>query len=77
VVNGENATAGIGVSDEDARAILAAGADAITGGNHSFEKRDFWPVLADNPAVLRPMNFPEAQDAAPPSSRRRASGSPS
>lgn len=60
VVNGENATAGIGVSDEDARAILAAGADAITGGNHSFEKRDLWPVLADNPAVLRPINFPEA-----------------
>jgi len=58
VVNGENATQGIGLSPEDAETLFAAGADAITGGNHSFEKRDFWPLLESNPAVLRPANFP-------------------
>lgn len=58
VINGENATGGIGLSSGDAEAILAAGADVITGGNHSFEKRDHWPVLDVNPAVLRPANFP-------------------
>lgn len=58
VVNGENATAGIGLSPEDADLLAAAGANAVTGGNHSFEKRDFWPLLDSNPAVLRPANFP-------------------
>lgn len=58
VINGENASAGIGLSPEDAAIIFAAGADAITGGNHSFEKRDFWPLLDADPRVLRPANFP-------------------
>jgi len=60
VINGENATAGIGISEADVRLILAAGADVITGGNHTFEKRDFWPVLDAFPEVLRPANYPEA-----------------
>ena len=60
VINGENATAGIGVAEADVRLILAAGADVITGGNHSFEKRDFWPALDAFPELLRPANYPEA-----------------
>jgi 2',3'-cyclic-nucleotide 2'-phosphodiesterase len=59
VINGENASLGIGVSEQDALAILAAGADVITGGNHTFEKRDFWPVLSSVPELLRPANYPE------------------
>lgn len=58
IINGENASSGIGVSDDDARAILAAGADVITGGNHTFEKRDYWPVLSAMPELLRPANYP-------------------
>lgn len=59
VINGENATGGVGLSLEDARSILAAGADVITGGNHTFEKRDYWEVLEILPEVLRPANYPE------------------
>jgi 2',3'-cyclic-nucleotide 2'-phosphodiesterase len=58
VINGENASSGIGISAEDAQAVFAAGADVITGGNHSFEKRDFWPVLDSMDRLLRPANFP-------------------
>jgi calcineurin-like phosphoesterase len=65
VINGENATSGIGLSEADARALLAAGADAITGGNHSFEKRDFWPVLESLPQALRPANFPPNPSPSP------------
>ncbi len=66
-MNGENATLGIGLSGDDAKALFAAGVDVITGGNHSFEKRDFWPVLDELPSVLRPANFPrlEGQFALP------------
>lgn len=59
VINGENASGGIGLSEEDAHRILAAGADVITGGNHTFEKRDYWPALSEIPQMLRPANFPE------------------
>ena len=62
VINGENASGGIGLSADDASAIIGAGADVITGGNHTFEKRDYWPVLAENPAVLRPENYPSDGD---------------
>lgn len=58
VINGENASQGTGLSEKDAQAIFAAGADVITGGNHTFEKRDFWPVFDIFPRVIRPANFP-------------------
>jgi metallophosphoesterase (TIGR00282 family) len=58
VVNGENAAAGFGLTAETLDRILAAGADAVTGGNHIWEKRDFWPVLDSDKPVLRPANYP-------------------
>ncbi|WP_255944729.1 YmdB family metallophosphoesterase [Brucepastera parasyntrophica] len=59
IINGENATGGTGISASDTQKLFAAGADVITGGNHSFEKREFWNVFTDFPRVLRPANFPE------------------
>jgi hypothetical protein len=58
VANGENAAAGFGLSAETAAAIMAAGVDVITSGNHVWQKRDFWPVLEAEPRVLRPANYP-------------------
>jgi metallophosphoesterase (TIGR00282 family) len=58
VVNGENAAAGFGLTREALDRILAAGADAVSGGNHTWEKRDFWPVLDSGKPVLRPANYP-------------------
>jgi 2',3'-cyclic-nucleotide 2'-phosphodiesterase len=58
VINGENASGGTGMSASDAESVLAAGADAITGGNHTFEKRDFWGALDSIPQMLRPANYP-------------------
>ncbi len=40
VVNGENATSGHGLSPDHARALLAAGADCITLGDHAFDQKD-------------------------------------
>jgi len=59
VVNGENAADGFGLTAETLDRILAAGADAVTGGNHIWEKREFWKVLAKREKpVLRPANYP-------------------
>lgn len=56
VVNGENA-AMIGLFPEQADAILAAGADVITLGNHAFGKGKLYRYLDENPYILRPANF--------------------
>jgi metallophosphoesterase (TIGR00282 family) len=61
IVNGENAAAGFGLTVETLDRILAAGADVVTGGNHIWEKRDFWPVLEEAAKpVIRPANYPAA-----------------
>ena len=56
VVNGENA-AGIGVLPWQAQAILDAGADVVTLGNHTWGKLKIHDFLDDCRACLRPANF--------------------
>jgi metallophosphoesterase (TIGR00282 family) len=58
VVNGENSSGGFGITNETLKRIFDAGADVVTGGNHTWEKRDFWPVLDTEPRALRPANYP-------------------
>ncbi len=61
VVNGENATSGVGLSGAHAKALLEAGADVITLGDHAFDQKDMLQFIATEPRVLRPLNF--AKDA--------------
>ena len=58
VVNGENASHGFGLAPEMAQALFAAGADVITLGNHSWDRRELIPYIAQEPRVVRPLNFP-------------------
>ncbi|MDR2485090.1 MAG: YmdB family metallophosphoesterase [Treponema sp.] len=58
-VNGENAADGFGMTEAVLGRILAAGADTVTSGNHVWEKREFWPILEQEPRILRPANYPE------------------
>jgi metallophosphoesterase (TIGR00282 family) len=69
VVNGENALGGFGLSAETLDRILAAGADVVTGGNHIWEKREFWPVMDSGKPVLRPANYPGGGNRAVPGRR--------
>ncbi|MCC7321525.1 MAG: YmdB family metallophosphoesterase [Rubellimicrobium sp.] len=57
VVNGENASAGMGLGAEHARALLAAGADAITLGDHAFDQKEMLSFIETEPRILRPMNY--------------------
>ena len=56
IVNGENAAV-VGITPEQAEEIFDAGADVITLGNHSFNKREIIPYLEDNGRILRPANY--------------------
>ena len=58
VANGENATDIHGVSAPDAEAILSAGVDLITLGNHTYGRRDICSLLGDSNSIIRPANYP-------------------
>ena len=60
VVNGENATAGAGLSAAHAKLLLQAGADCITLGDHAFDQRDMIQFIESEPRILRPLNFAKA-----------------
>lgn len=58
IVNGENSADGNGITPVSAGHIFDAGADVITGGNHTFRRREFYDMLEENPFLLRPANLP-------------------
>jgi len=57
VVNGENAADGAGITPRIADRLLAAGADVITLGNHTWRRPEIGPYLADSERVIRPANM--------------------
>jgi metallophosphoesterase (TIGR00282 family) len=58
VVNGENAAHGFGITEEMFLGFLAAGADVVTLGNHSFDQREALIFIERHPNLLRPVNWP-------------------
>jgi metallophosphoesterase (TIGR00282 family) len=57
IVNAENAADGRGLTPKLAERILAAGADVITLGNHTWARKELGPYLAGTDRVLRPANL--------------------
>ena len=57
VVNGENATSGAGLSAAHAKALLDAGADCLTLGDHAFDQKDMLQFIEGEPRIVRPVNF--------------------
>jgi 2',3'-cyclic-nucleotide 2'-phosphodiesterase len=58
VINGENAAGGFGITEAICDEVLAAGADAITLGNHSWDQREALVFIERQPRLLRPLNYP-------------------
>ncbi len=57
IINAENASHGFGVSVKNAKELFAMGIDMMTGGNHSWDKKDILPLM-DTLPILRPLNYP-------------------
>ena len=55
--NGENVAGGMGLTPSTADALLGAGVDVITSGNHIWDKREIYPYLESSERVLRPHNY--------------------
>lgn len=58
IANGENAAAGFGITPDLAEDLFSYGVDVITGGNHSWDKKEIFGYIAEQPRLLRPINFP-------------------
>ena len=60
IVNGENIADGVGITPKLAERLLAAGADAITLGNHTWRRVEIASYLGTTDHVLRPANLAAA-----------------
>lgn len=59
VVNGENAAGGKGINEKTYREMMECGAQVITMGNHTWDKREIFEFIDDAPKLVRPANFPD------------------
>ncbi|PZR88639.1 MAG: TIGR00282 family metallophosphoesterase [Stutzerimonas stutzeri] len=58
VINGENAAGGFGITEAICDETLAAGADVVTLGNHSWDQREAMVFIERQPRLIRPANYP-------------------
>ncbi len=58
IANAENSAGGFGITPLIAEELLALGLDVLTGGNHSFDKREIFDYMEHQPRLLRPANYP-------------------
>lgn len=63
IANGENTTAGNGLSAKHAKFLKDAGIDILTSGNHIFSRLDWTEVLSKHDYILRPHNMAPDEDA--------------
>ena len=57
-VNGENAAGGFGITEAIYQEFVDAGADAVTGGNHSWDQKEALVFIERAPKLMRPINYP-------------------
>ncbi|WP_455128996.1 TIGR00282 family metallophosphoesterase [Pseudoramibacter alactolyticus] len=59
VVNGENASGGNGLTEKNARQLLALDIDVLTMGNHVWKQRETVDYIGGYPQIVRPLNYPK------------------
>ena len=57
IANGENISGGRGLSKNDAEIVQNMPVNAITMGNHTWDKKDFEAMAQESP-FIRPINYP-------------------
>jgi len=58
IANYENASHGFGLTEKNCIELLGYGVDMMTGGNHSFDKKEIL-ALFDAYPLIRPLNYPK------------------
>jgi len=58
IANYENASHGFGLTTNNAKELFGYGIDCMTGGNHTWDKKEIVPLL-ETESILRPLNYPD------------------
>ena len=59
IANGENSASGFGITPRIAQELLALNIAVISGGNHSWDRKEIIDFMPHEPRLLRPANFPD------------------
>ena len=59
IANYENASHGFGLTEKNCIELLGYGVDMMTGGNHSFDKKEILNLFDTYP-LIRPINYPRS-----------------
>ncbi len=59
IANGENAAAGFGITPRLVKELLGTGIEALSGGNHIWDRREIMEFIPHELRLVRPANFPE------------------
>jgi len=59
IANGENSASGFGITPKIADDLLGLGIEVLTGGNHSWDRKEIFDYMPHEPRLLRPANFTE------------------
>lgn len=57
IANGENSASGFGITPKIVEELLGLGIEVITGGNHSWDRKEILDYIPHQPRLLRPANF--------------------
>jgi len=60
VANGENAASGFGITPRLVTELLGVGIEVLSGGNHSWDRKEILDYMTQEPRLLRPANFPDS-----------------
>ena len=58
IINYENASHGFGLTLKNCNELFGYGVDVMSGGNHTWDKKDILPLLETH-NILRPANYPD------------------
>ncbi len=59
VANGENSADGNGITPKSAQHLFTSGVNVITNGNHTFRRKECYPLFDSEECLLRPANYPD------------------
>ena len=59
IANIENASHGLGLTEKNYKDFLEYGVNAMTCGNHIWDKRDIYNYIDSADKLLRPINYPQ------------------
>lgn len=59
IANGENSAGGFGITKKVAEELYGYGIDFFTMGNHTWDNRDIFNFIDQDPNLIRPLNYPD------------------